>query len=99
MSRFIPLLLCLALSAPLVSWAQVKLDIIPLKHRTTDQVLPALQPLVGEDAALSGANNRIFIRAVETKTMPLGNLTGMTDAERAVLGRWIAQGAPVAGGH
>ncbi|WP_306475680.1 hypothetical protein [Methyloversatilis sp.] len=63
MSRFIPLLLCLALSAPLVSWAQVKLDIIPLKHRTTDQVLPALQPLVGEDAALSGANNRIFIRA------------------------------------
>lgn len=63
MSRFIPLLLCLALCAPLVSWAQVKLDIIPLKHRTTDQVLPALQPLVGEDAALSGANNRIFIRA------------------------------------
>lgn len=63
MSRVIHLLLCLALWAPLVSWAQVKLDIIPLKHRTTDQVLPALQPLVGEDAALSGANNRIFIRA------------------------------------
>ncbi|MDP3874839.1 MAG: hypothetical protein Q8Q80_19445 [Methyloversatilis sp.] len=63
MSRFIHLLLCLALCAPIVSWAQVKLDIIPLKHRTTDQVLPALQPLVGEDAALSGANNRIFIRA------------------------------------
>ncbi|MCQ9377854.1 hypothetical protein [Methyloversatilis sp. XJ19-49] len=63
MSRFIHLLLCLALCAPLASWAQVKLDIIPLKHRTTDQVLPALQPLVGEDAALSGANNRIFIRA------------------------------------
>jgi hypothetical protein len=62
-SRFIHLLLCLALCAPLASWAQVKLDIIPLKHRTTDQVLPALQPLVGEDAALSGANNRIFIRA------------------------------------
>jgi hypothetical protein len=62
-SRVIHLLLCLALCAPLLSWAQVKLDIIPLKHRTTDQVLPALQPLVGEDAALSGANNRIFIRA------------------------------------
>ncbi|AOF80857.1 bacterial type II and III secretion system family protein [Methyloversatilis sp. RAC08] len=63
MSRFFHLLLCLALCAPVLSWAQVKLDIIPLKHRTTDQVLPALQPLVGEDAALSGANNRIFIRA------------------------------------
>jgi len=26
--------------------------------------------------------------------MPIGNLTGMTDAERATLGAWIAAGAP-----
>ena len=48
---------------PLTSWAQTKLDIIPLQHRTPEQILPALKPLVGGDAALSGANNRIFIRA------------------------------------
>lgn len=36
---------------------------------------------------------RIMERAVVTKTMPLGNLTGMTDAERITLGAWIAQGA------
>ena len=36
---------------------------------------------------------RIMVRAVVTKTMPLGNLTGMTEAERATLGAWIAQGA------
>jgi len=36
---------------------------------------------------------RIMERAVVTKTMPLGNLTGMTDEERATLGAWIAQGA------
>ncbi|MFN8588863.1 MAG: urate hydroxylase PuuD [Candidatus Eisenbacteria bacterium] len=36
---------------------------------------------------------RIRVRAVETKTMPLGNLTGITDAERDTLGAWIAQGA------
>ena len=36
---------------------------------------------------------RILVRAVETKTMPLGNLTGITDAERDTLGAWIAQGA------
>ena len=40
--------------------------------------------------ALSG---RILVRAVQTRTMPLGNLTGMTDAERDTLGAWIAQGA------
>jgi uncharacterized membrane protein len=36
---------------------------------------------------------RIRERAVTARTMPLGNVTGMTDAERALLGRWIAAGA------
>jgi uncharacterized membrane protein len=34
-------------------------------------------------------------QAVETKTMPLGNLTHMTQPERVLLGRWIAQGAKI----
>ncbi|MGH7606774.1 MAG: urate hydroxylase PuuD, partial [Gemmatimonadales bacterium] len=38
---------------------------------------------------------RIRVRAVATHTMPLGNTTGMTPAERAVLARWIAAGAPL----
>jgi uncharacterized membrane protein len=38
---------------------------------------------------------RILVRAVQTETMPLGNLTGMTDAERDTLGAWLAQGARV----
>jgi uncharacterized membrane protein len=33
--------------------------------------------------------------AVESKAMPLGNATGMTDDERALLGRWIRSGAPI----
>jgi uncharacterized membrane protein len=36
---------------------------------------------------------RIQVRAVETKTMPLGNLTGITQAERDTLAAWIASGA------
>jgi uncharacterized membrane protein len=38
---------------------------------------------------------RIMERAVVTKTMPLGNLTGMTEEERLTLGAWITQGASV----
>ena len=34
-------------------------------------------------------------QAVETEAMPLGNATGMTDDERELLGRWIAQGAAI----
>jgi len=36
---------------------------------------------------------RIFERVVTTKTMPLANLTGMTDEERAAVARWYQGGA------
>jgi len=39
--------------------------------------------------------DRIRERAVETRTMPLGNKTGITEAERELLGRWTAAGAPL----
>jgi len=39
--------------------------------------------------------DRILDRAVTTKTMPLGNLTGITDAERDLLRRWVEAGAPL----
>ena len=34
--------------------------------------------------------NLIDLHSVRTRTMPLGNLTGMTDEERARLGAWLA---------
>jgi len=37
---------------------------------------------------------KIDQQAVVTRVMPIGNLTGMTDAERATLAAWIAAGAP-----
>ena len=38
---------------------------------------------------------RIRIRAVETRTMPIANKTGMSDEERNLLARWIQLGAPL----
>lgn len=38
---------------------------------------------------------RIEARVVEERTMPIANMSGMTDAERWVLGRWVATGAKV----
>jgi uncharacterized membrane protein len=39
--------------------------------------------------------DRILARAVETETMPPANKTFITPEERALLGRWIAQGARI----
>lgn len=44
-------------------------------------------------AQILAAADRINQMAVVTRTMPLGNLTGMTDEERDILRTWIAQGA------
>jgi type II secretory pathway component GspD/PulD (secretin) len=43
--------------------AQQEMEIIPLRHQTVDQVLPALQPLVEPGGTLSGMNNQLFLRA------------------------------------
>ncbi len=52
-------LACVAAAA----MAQQALEIIPLRHRTADQVLPVLQPLVEPGGTLSGSRNQLFLRA------------------------------------
>jgi uncharacterized membrane protein len=44
-------------------------------------------------SAIVALAQAIRTQAVDTHEMPLGNLTHMTDAERALLGTWIDQGA------
>jgi hypothetical protein len=43
--------------------AQQALEIIPLRHRTAEQVLPTLQPLLEPGATLSGSRGQLFLRA------------------------------------
>ena len=47
-------------SAP---FAQQALEIISLRHRTVDQVLPVLLPLVEPGGTLSGSRGQLFLRA------------------------------------
>jgi len=39
------------------------MEIIPLRHRMVEQVLPSLQPFVEPGGALSGMNNQLIVRA------------------------------------
>jgi uncharacterized membrane protein len=43
-----------------------------------------------EDEIRSRAD-RIYAVTIESRVMPLGNLTGMTEAERSLVGRWAEQ--------
>jgi uncharacterized membrane protein len=39
------------------------------------------------------SSSKIYEQAVATKAMPIGNLTGMTEAERSTIATWVAAGA------
>jgi Bacterial type II/III secretion system short domain len=54
-------LLLLLLLAP-VALAQGTLEVIPLRHRTADQVLPVLRPLLEPGGAMSGQYNQLIVR-------------------------------------
>ena len=43
--------------------AQNALEIIDLRHRTAEQVIPTLQPLLEPGATLSGQGAQLFVRA------------------------------------
>ncbi len=44
---------------------------------------------------IKAAAPRIHQQTIATQAMPIGNLTKMTDDERALLGKWLAEGAPL----
>lgn len=43
--------------------AQGSLEVITLRHRTAEQVIPVLRPLLEPDGALSGQYNQLIVRA------------------------------------
>jgi type II secretory pathway component GspD/PulD (secretin) len=57
------LTLCLFAVLPALAGAQQELEIITLRHRPLEQVLPALQPLLEAGGTLSGMNDQLILRA------------------------------------
>jgi type II secretory pathway component GspD/PulD (secretin) len=58
MRRFLALILFAAPAA----LAQGTLEVIPLSHRTAEQVLPVLRPLLEPGGAMSGQSNQLIVR-------------------------------------
>lgn len=57
--RFITAVLAISFAATV--WAQ-QMEIIHLKHKTADQILPAIQPLVEQGGGISAFNNSLYLR-------------------------------------
>jgi len=61
-----------------VAFAQDRLEVIALRYRSAEQVLPVLRPLVQPGGAISGQGNQLFIRTSEA------NLAALRSALQAI---------------
>jgi type II secretory pathway component GspD/PulD (secretin) len=62
-SALLAVLAAVATAAATPLLAQQALEIIPLRYRTADQVLPALRPLIEPGGTLTGQSNQLIVRA------------------------------------
>ena len=75
--RFLLLLLLLGPCA-----AQADVEIIPLRFRTVDQVIPVLRPLVEPGGALSGMQGQIIVRASAANIADLRRVLAIVDTQQ-----------------
>lgn len=68
-------------------------------HSTTPSYPGYAQPPAGvvliDTPHIAPNVQRIYQRVIVTRSMPIGNLTHMTDEERAVINAWFKNGAPL----
>jgi len=85
-------------NAPAVSFAQVQ-QVIETRCIQCHAAKPTLMPVPGKGILLDSKDGvlqhaqQIYQQAVVQKAMPLGNMTNITDDERALLGKWFEAGA------
>lgn len=56
---------------PAVVSAQTTVEVVPLKYRKSEQVIPVLLPLLGRDSSISGFQNQLVIRATPAEMAQL----------------------------
>jgi len=69
------------------------LEIIPLKHRTVEQVLPIIQPFVEKQGAINGMNNQLIIRATPANLSQIKEILNQIDTVQRKLLITVRQSA------
>lgn len=79
MPRFALCCLSLGLALAVATPARAELEVIALRHRTVDQVLPVLRPLLAPGGALSGQYNQLIIRTTPANLAELRKVLAAID--------------------
>ncbi|MBI5751699.1 MAG: hypothetical protein HZA59_06080 [Hydrogenophilales bacterium] len=84
MKRFF--LLFLLTSASALVFAQDSVEVIVLKYRTAEQLIPLVQPLVGKEGAVTGMQNKLIVRATASRMKDVKSvIAGLDTAPRKLM--------------
>lgn len=89
--KFLAVLLpaCLATAVQAADYA---LKIIPLQHRSAEELIPAIRPLLGPDEAVTGIRYQLFLRASDASQREVECLVQTLDQPRRNLRVTVRQG-------
>ena len=62
-----------------VAWAQMVLEVIPLKYRTAEDVIPILQPMLAREGSMSGLRGQLVIRTTPANLEELRRILSSVD--------------------
>lgn len=79
MKRFIFTLLLLGVSS--FSFAQDSVEVIVLKYRTAQELIPIVQPLVGKEGALTGMQNKLIVRTTPSRMREVKQVIASLDTQ------------------
>ena len=89
------LLLMVLLAGPAL--AQTTVEVILLKYRQADQVIPVLQPLLGREASISNFQNQLVLRATPSELAQVKRVLAGIDTPPRRLLITVRQDADVSG--
>jgi hypothetical protein len=73
------------------AWAQMVLEVIPLKHRTADEVIPIIQPMLARDASVSGVRGQLVVRTTRSNLEEVRRILASIDVAARRLQITVAQ--------
>lgn len=77
--------------------AQTTVEVIQLRYRQADQLIPVLQPLLGRDASISNFQNQLVIRATPAEMAQVKSVLASLDTPPRRLLITVRQNADVTG--
>ena len=77
--RFVTLLLLLLTMVGVQAYAGDRIEVISLKHRSAEELMPLVQPLLNQDEALSGTGYQLIVRAAPARLEEIRALVAQLD--------------------